>query len=208
MKRLILLSVFLFIICTASAQWSYDWLNTSKNKHLLYVNGDLMVGSNSGGNMGMSFVYDGRYSVEVGYSATSNQFNSPISRLKSAGKSNTSNVISPMLMMENFNIMAGRHFNMNKNETIRFVLQGGPGMSAMMEWKQLQPAGNTNSLPDSEMVKTKHVTFMVNSKFEFMITDLLGFSAGPTLIMNKDKRFMTFGIGFMYGVISKKHYRS
>ena len=207
MKRAILLSVCIFLIITVSAQWSGEWRVSSKNKHLLYANGDLMVGNSSGGNLGMSFVYDGKYSVEAGYSATSNQFTSPITRLKSASKSNVTDIITPNQMMENYNIMAGRHFSMNKNETIRFVLQGGPGMSVMMELRDTPPGSNSNSFMKSEMIKTKDFSIMVNSKFEFLITDLLGFSAGPTLIMNHDKRFLTFSAGFMYGIISKNEYR-
>ncbi len=207
MKRFVLLSVCVLIISTVSAQWSHDWLNSSKNKHLLYANGDLMVGNSSGGNLGMSFVYNARYSVEVGYSAISNQFDTPITRLKSAKKADAADVITPILMTENFNIMAGRHFSLNTNETIRFVLQGGPGMSVMMKWTGQQPVNSTNSFIKNEMLKTKDFSFTVNSKFEFLITDLLGFSAGPTLIMNHDKRFLTFSVGFMYGIISKNQER-
>ena len=206
MKPYILLLVCLFLICTASAQWSNEWLNSSKNKHLLYTNSDLMVGAHSGGNLGMSFVYNTKYSIEVGYSATSNQFNSR-SGLKSAGKSNSDDISTPTLMMENFNVMAGRHFKINPEGTIRFVLQGGPGMSVMMETKDLAEGNNSNNFVRSEMVKTKDFSVMLNSKFEFTITDLFGFSAGPTLIANQDKRFLTFSVGFMYGIISKNQDR-
>jgi hypothetical protein len=207
MKRFLLLSVCVLLINTLSAQWSSEWLLSSKNKHLLYANGDLMVGNSSGGNLGMSFVYDCKYSVEVGYSATSNQFTMPILGLKSADKSNTTDKIIPGQMMENFNFMAGRHFNMNTNETIRFVLQGGPGMSVMMDLTDIPSGSNSNSFMTTKMIKTKDFSMMVNSKFEFLITDLIGFSAGPTLIMNQDKRFLTFSAGVMYGIISKNHYR-
>lgn len=207
MKRYILLSVCVLLINTLSAQWSNEWLISSKNKHLLYANGDLMWGSSSGGNLGMSFVYNCKYSVEVGYSATSNQFNMPVLGLKSAGKSNTADNITPGQMMENFNFMAGRHFNMNTNKTIRFVLQGGPGMSVMMDLRDIPSGNNSNSFMTTKMIKTKDFSLMVNSKFEFLITDLIGFSAGPTLIMNHDKRFLTLSAGIMYGIISKNQYR-
>jgi len=127
--------------------------------------------------------------------------------LKSAIKSNTTNKITPGQMMENFNFMAGRHFNMNNNETIRFVLQGGPGMSVMMEWSDMPPGNNSNGFMKTELIRNKDFTLMANSKFEFLITDLIGFSAGPTLIMNHDKRYLTFSAVFMYGIISKNQYR-
>ena len=207
MTRFILLSVCTLLISTASAQWSSEYRMSSKNKHLLYANGDLMVGSSSGGNLGMSFVYDCRYSVEVGYSATSNQFVMPVLGLKSAKKASTADLIIPGQMMENFNFMAGRHFNMNTNETIRFVLQGGPGMSVLMEMRDIPSGSNSKSFMTTKMIKTKDFSLMVNSKFEFLITDLIGFSAGPTLIMNHDKRYLTFSAGVMYGIISKNQYR-
>jgi len=192
---------------TASAQWSNEWRNSSRNKHLLYTNGDLMVGNSSGGNLGMSFVYNAKYSLEVGYSATSNQFNTPLTGLKSASKSNSADVIPPDQLMENFNLMIGRHFNMNSEGTIRFVLQGGPGMSVMMEWVELQAGNGLNSIVKSKLVKENDFSLMINSKFEFPITSLLGFSAGPSLIVNRDKSFLSFSVGFMYGIISKNEDR-
>jgi len=192
---------------TASAQWSNEWRNSSRNKHLLYTNGDLMVGNSSGGNLGMSFVYNAKYSLEVGYSATSNQFNTPLTGLKSASKSNSADVIPPGQLMENFNLMIGRHFNMNSEGTIRFVLQGGPGMSVMMEWVELQAGNGLNSIVKSKLVKENDFSLMINSKFEFPITSLLGFSAGPSLIVNREKSFLSFSVGFMYGIISKNEDR-
>jgi len=192
---------------TASAQWSNEWRNSSRNKHLLYTNGDLMVGNSSGGNLGMSFVYNAKYSLEVGYSATSNQFNTPLTGLKSASNSNSADVIPPDQLMENFNLMIGRHFNMNSEGTIRFVLQGGPGMSVMMEWVELQAGNGLNSIVKSKLVKENDFSLMINSKFEFPITSLLGFSAGPSLIVNRDKSFLSFSVGFMYGIISKNEDR-
>ncbi len=202
MKKLILLSTCVFFISTAQAQWSQEW-QTKENEHLLYANGDLMVGNNSGGNLGLSFVYKSKFSVEVGYSAGSNQINSQIPVLKSAIKSNAESLLNPNEMMENFNIMFGRHFNLNSRETIRFILQGGPGMSMMMNWLNEQPDAKLGSFPKNELIRTKDFSFALSSKFEFPITELFGFSAGPTLILNHEKRYMSFSVGFIYGIITK-----
>lgn len=202
MKKLILLSTCVFFISTAQAQWSQEW-QTKENEHLLYANGDLMVGNNSGGNLGLSFVYKSKFSVEVGYSAGSNQINSQIPVLKSAIKSNAESLLNPNEMMENFNIMFGRHFNLNSRETIRFILQGGPGMSMMMNWLNEQPDTKLGSFPKNELIRTKDFSFALSSKFEFPITELFGFSAGPTLILNHEKRYMSFSVGFIYGIITK-----
>ena len=204
MKKLVFLSFCLLIITASQAQWSNQW-NTKENEHLLYANGDLMLGNNSGGNLGLSFVYKSKLSVEVGYSAGSSQIDNQIPILKSATKSNEENIPATNEMMENFNIMLGRHFNLNSKETVRFVLQGGPGMSKMMNLMNGQPSDNLNDNSKNELTRTKDFSFIVGSKFEFPITDLFGFSAGPTLILNHEKRYMSFNVGFIYGIISKSN---
>jgi hypothetical protein len=202
MKKLIFLSICVFLVNTTQAQWYQEW-RTKKNEHLLYANGDLMVGNNSGGNLGLSFVYKSKFSVEVGYSAGSNQIDNQIPILKSANKSDAEYLLNPNEMMENFNIMFGRHFNLNSKETIRFILQGGPGISYMMNWGNEQPENNLTGYTKNELLSTKDVSFIISSKFEFPITELFGFSAGPTLILNHEKRYLSFGVGFIYGIISK-----
>jgi hypothetical protein len=99
--------------------------------------------------------------------------------------------------------MLGRHINLNATGSIRFVLQGGPGMAMAMEWADMKPEGNAPGFVKSRLVKSNDFSIMVNSKFEFPITDLLGFSAGPTLVMSEGNQYITFNIGIMYGVISK-----
>ena len=202
MKKYILLSFCAFIFCTSSAQWSREWLNSKDNEHLLYANGDLMVGNNSGCNLGVSFVYNSKYSVEVGYSAGSNQFVNQVPVLKSGNRSSEENFINPNEMMENYNIMVGRHFNLNSKETIRCIIQGGSGISVMIDQLTKQPESNSG-FEKKELLKNRDVSFMINSKLEFPITDLFGFSVGPTLIMNHEKRYLSLSVGFIYGVISK-----
>ncbi len=202
MKKLILLFFCAFIINIAQAQWSHEW-QTKDNEHLLYASGDLIAGNISGGNLGLNFVYKSKFSLEVGYSAGSNQINNQIPILKSAIKSNADNVLNPNEMMENFNIMFGRHFNLNPKETIRFIIQGGPGMSMMMNWLNESSDTQTNNFSKNQLIRTKDFSFSISSKFEFPINDLFGFSAGPTVILNHEKRYMNFSVGFIYGIITK-----
>lgn len=202
MKKIFLFSIFAFLINTSQAQWSQEWLSKD-NEHLLYANGDLMVGNNSGGNLGFCFVFKSKYSFEVGYSAGANQINSKLPLLKSGSKSNAENQIIPAEMMQNFNIMFGRQINLNPKESIRFVLQGGPGISMMMKWMNEQQSNGPINFVKNELQSTKDLSFMINSRFEFPITDLFGFSLGPTLIFNHEKSYLSFSVGFIYGVITK-----
>jgi len=194
---------FLLFAATVSAQWSYKWLNHYKTKHLLYSQGDMMVGCNSGGNLGFNFVYDSKYSVQVGFSATSNEHGPSINgALKSATSTNPAELSPNMDMTENYHVMLGRHFDLSPNGKIRFLLQGGPGIAVLMVAGQpVNESKNENNII-SISEKSRELSVIVNSKFEFPIAKTFGFSAGPTLIANQDRSFVSFGVGFMYGVLS------
>lgn len=201
MKNIILYLILAFSSVYCSAQFSNNWLG-KENKHLLYSNMDLMVGNKSGGKLGMSFVYNSKYSVELGYSALSNQI-SYIPILKSANNSENSETLVPDEMMDNFNIMVGRHFNLNQKKTIRFVLQGGPGISVIREAFN-HKSSDFNTYEPVITNKTNDFSIILNSKFEFPIVNLLGFSAGPSLVMNQEKSYLTFCVGIMYGILNTK----
>lgn len=193
MKRLSLLTVLVFAAVAVSAQFSNNWL-ADHNNHLLYTNFDLMMGTNAGGNVGMSFVYNSKYSVQVGYSSVSNNLFSGVPGLKSKEKSGTGTAeTAPRQIMENFNVMFGRHFNLNHNGSLRFILQGGPGMSVI-----LNSVGPDNMVSFAD--KMQEFSLMVNTKIEIPIIDMLGFSAGPTLVMNQERQDLTFCVGFIYGI--------
>ncbi len=204
MKKLIIIAMGCMLIANSlSAQWSYKWLNHYKAKHLLYTQGDMMVGSNSGGNLGLNFVYNNKYSVQVGYSATTNEFGSSVAGvLKSAHNVNPAELSRESNMTENYHVMVGRHFDVNSKGTIRFVLQGGPGMSVSMVPSQQSEVSNQDINSTGNADKTNEFSVILNSKFEIPISKTFGFSAGPTFIANQDRRFVTFGIGFMYGILS------
>lgn len=197
MKKVVLFSVLLISSLLSEAQFSNEWLGPD-NKHLLYSNMDLMVGNSSGGNLGMTFVYNSKFSVEFGYSAVSNDFSNSIPILKSANSSENSEDLIPTELMDNFNIMVGRHFNLNRNKTIRFVLQGGPGLSVMRQTFNNQ----SNNIEPTLSENSKDLSVILNSKFEFPIIDLVGFSFGPTLVMNHEKTYLTFCVGIMYGILT------
>lgn len=202
MKRIIVFFICILIINVARAQWSNKWLSNSDHKHLLYTHGDVMVGNNSGGNLGMSFVFNSKYSVEIGYSASSNKVLPTFPDvLKSANKSESADIIaSPNEMLENYHMMMGRHFNLNSKGTFRLVVQAGPGMSVINTKAPVTKSTGYTIIPT---VRTNDFSVMMNSKFEFPISKLIGFSAGPTLLMNHDRKYFSMGVGFIYGIISR-----
>ncbi|KAF0236326.1 MAG: hypothetical protein FD181_2763 [Prolixibacteraceae bacterium] len=188
MKRLIVFSILTLGTITVSAQFANNWLN-NQNKHLLYTNFDLMMGTNTGGNVGMNFVYNCKYSVQVGYSSDSNKPAQFVQGFKSGTISETGASIIQAKMMENYDIMIGRHFDLSSKGALRFIVQGGPGMSILHD--------------SSEPEKDREFSIMINTKIEFPIIDMLGFTAGPTLVMNQERQNLTFCVGFIYGIISE-----
>jgi hypothetical protein len=202
MKKITVLLICVLFMHVASAQWSNKWLSHTDHKHLLYTHGDVMVGNKSGGNLGLSFVFNSKYSVEIGYSASSNQALSNFtSVLKSANKSESAEIIaSPDEMLENYHMMMGRHFNLNTKGTFRLVVQGGPGMSVVNTKSAVTKSSGYTVIPT---VRTSDFSVMVNSKIEFPINRVIGFSAGPTLLMNHDRKYFSMGVGFIYGIISR-----
>lgn len=161
-----------------------------------------MVGNKSGGNLGLSFVFNSKYSVEIGYSASSNKVLPTFPDvLKSANKSESADIIaSPNEMLENYHMMMGRHFNLNSKGTFRLVVQAGPGMSVI---NTKAPVAKSTGYTVIPTVRTNDFSVMMNSKFEFPISKLIGFSAGPTLLMNHDRKYFSMGVGFIYGIISR-----
>jgi hypothetical protein len=188
MRQFILFTVLIIVTIPVTAQFANNWL-TDHNKHLLYSNFDLMIGTNAGGNVGMNFVYNSKYSVQVGYSSDSNTPVPFVQGFKSGTKSQNSTTEIPVEMMENFNIMFGRHFDLSSKGTIRFIVQGGPGLSILHD----------SFVSD----KNQEFSMMINTKIEFPIIDMLGFTAGPTLVMNQKRQNLTFCVGFIYGIISE-----
>jgi len=76
-------------------------------------------------------------------------------------------------------------------------------MSIMMKWMNEQQSNGSINFVKNELQSTKDISCMINSRFEFPITDLFGFSAGPTLILNHEKSYLSFSVGFIYGIITK-----
>lgn len=202
MEKITILLILMIFMNVANAQWSKKQLSHADHEHLLYTHGDVMVGTNSGGNLGLSFVFNSKYSVEIGYSASSNQAlpNFP-GVMKSASKSESTDIVaSPDEMLENYHMMMGRHFDLNAKGTFRIVVQGGPGMSVI---NTKAPVTKSNGYTVIPTVRTNAVSVMMNSKIEFQINRFIGFSAGPTLLMNHDRKYFSMGVGFIYGIISR-----
>lgn len=205
MKRFLLIGCILLIARLSFGQWSYEWLNRFNNKHLLYTLGDVVSnGSINGGNIGFSFVHKSNWCMQAGFAAASDNHPETGSVwLKSAVVNDLQEQGFNAAAFENYYLMLGRQFGLNKNGTIRLTLQGGPDMLLQKALAASQNQGGlasgNNPVPDL----AREIGIMLNSKIEFPLTPLLGFSFGPTLIASRDTRMLAFGVGFIYGIITR-----
>ena len=202
MKTLIVLTFCFFILNTAYAQWSnkYRW----SKKHYLYTTGDVVIGNYKGGDLGINYIYNNKYSIKFGFSATNKEAASqPSDYLKSSENLVSSDYNLPNENLENFHLMVGRVFSLDSKERVRIIIQGGPGLSTIREpifWKRSDSnLYETNYGYDFQ--KKKKLSLIVNPKIEFPIAYIVGFSIGPMFILNDEKTFFGIGIGFMYGII-------
>jgi len=196
MRTTILTILFCITVLSSQAQWSEK--NTTPQKHFLYTSGDYVMGQNNGGNLGLSYIYDEKYSISIGYSATNKVEQSlPMEYLKSAENLTPINDDIPFKNFEDLHILVGRVINLNTSNTLRILLQGGPGISNYRE-----PIFNiTGDQYFHTTQTTKKLCFILNPKLELPLSCTLGFSVGPMYVVNNEQSYIGVGVGLMYGVL-------
>uniref|UniRef100_UPI0032175200 hypothetical protein n=1 Tax=uncultured Draconibacterium sp. TaxID=1573823 RepID=UPI0032175200 len=199
MKLLVLSILFCIVTLSIQAQWSDN--NKSPQKHFLYTSGDYIVGQSNGGNLGLSYMYNNKYSISIGYAATK-KVEQPIPKefLKSGTELIPIIPDQPFQNFEELHLMVGRVFNLNKRA--RILLQGGPGISNYRE-PDFKVSGNEYS---HVMQTSKKLCLVVNPKVELPLLCTLGCSVGPIFVMNNEYKYMGLGIGLMYGVLRNDKY--
>ena len=198
MKTLLLLAAISFISLTSRAQWSFRFL--SQERHFLYSSGDYIVGNQNGGKLSLNYVYNNKYVVNVGFSATTkSEAQLPNEILKSATELIPANTTPAFTNSENIHLMIGRVFNLNEAKTVRFILQGGPGILTSRA-----PVYTIKSnMYEYENEASKKMCLVVNPKIEIPVCCAIGISAGPLAVINHDTKYIGAGIGIMYGIVGK-----
>lgn len=205
MKILITLTFYFFLVNSISAQWSNKFSTRWSEKHFLYASGDVMVGNYNGGDLGINYIINSKYSIKFGFSASNKQTSSqPMDYLKSSENEIPSGVDLPNENLENFHIMLGRVINLNSTENVRIIIQGGPGLSNSRVPTNWQWRENNfyKSNYDFDIQKKKNLSLIINPKIEFPLASIIGFSVGPMFIYSKETSFFGVGIGILYGIIS------
>ncbi|WP_319501433.1 hypothetical protein [uncultured Draconibacterium sp.] len=199
MKPLFLITVFCIVTLISHAQWAEKPSTTTK--HNLYSLGEYVVGDEQAGKIGMSYTYNNKYIVSVGYSATFKSTVTPSDNfLKSATNITPATSAEPFENSENLHMMVGRIFKLNDKNNLRVVLQAGPGIATFREPEFALV--NSNSQYNFETKTTKKLSLVLNPKFEMPLHSTVGCSVGPMVVVNSNQTYIGAGIGIMYGLIA------
>ena len=198
LKRFILIIIVVFFATTSYAQWSYKFL--SNETHFLYTSGDFIVGNQNSGQVSLNYVYDTKYIIKIGYSATmKTEAGLPNEILKSATDLVPAFTSPAFSNSENLHVMVGRVLKLNREGTFRLLLQGGPGIYS----KRAPTFTVKSNVYDYQIETTKSLCLVLNPKVELPIFGTIGVSAGPMAVLNQNEKYIGAGIGIMYGIIGK-----
>ena len=206
MKRIVLLIIGVLMLTSVYAQWSNEFLIHKAEKHFLYGTGNVMLGNYNGGDVGINYIYNSKYSVNFGFSVSSKSASNQLTESLKSAKTNSIDLKVPDEHLENFHLMIGRVFDLSPKNNIRVVIQGGPGVSAIRE-PVFTTINNNETVFSNYQIgfrKRQQVSLILNPKIEFPITSVLGFSIGPMLIVNDERTFFGVSIGVLYGIISRE----
>lgn len=196
-------TITLFLLCciaalVSQAQWSSD--NKTTNKHFFYTSGQYIMGESNGGNLGLSYIHNGKYTISIGYAATSKTTAQlPTDFLKSGVEYTLANPVEPFQNLENFHLMVGRSWDLSQKKTIRVLLQGGPGLTTFRE-PEFMVSGNQYNY---QMKSSTKVSLVLNPKIELPLCCTVGCSIGPMIMVNGSQQYYGAGIGIMYGIVGK-----
>lgn len=205
MKTLVLLTVFTLNATLAHTQWSSNYLKNRTNDHYLFGSGDIIAGNYKGGDIGINYIYNNKFSIKLGFSISEKLVTTlPQDLLKSGQTLSSIGLKAPNENFENIHLLFGRVFSLDKKNKLRLTMQGGPGISAIREPEFSNNENNINPSHSDYSIsyqRTSHLSVIVNPKIEFPFASVLGLSVGPMVIVNEERTFWGTSIGLMYGIV-------
>ena len=199
MKQALLILVFGISFNQVNAQFA--------DKHAIYAAEEFDIGNYLGGDLNLNYVFAESYSIKVGYSGH-------IRKPKSQPEKYTSGLIGNLLLnladpydqIENYQLLVGKIYSLNKKNTIRANVSLGLGYTTIREPGNWQPV-NEGFLTENytyEYSKSNTVSLIINPKIEFPFTRFYGLTISPMLQINKDRTYFGVGIGQMIGLLRKR----
>lgn len=199
MKKTICLFILLLFFLNLNAQFS--------EKNAIYLIGELNAGNFGGGNSSLNYVFDNKYSFQAGISGLYRESKSKPADFSSGMIRIFGSSSSVKEEMQNWQILVGKIFVLNKSGTIRFNMATGIGYTILKEAKNWKPVskhgfGGANYTYDVERHGT--LSLIINPRVEFPFSRYFGLTLSPILQINKDWTYIGFGVGMMIGLLRKK----
>lgn len=199
MKQLFCLLILVFSCSYVNAQFSEN--------NAIYHTSEITFGNYLGVDIHANYVLKEKYSFKIGYSGF-------IRRPKAAPENYSSGVLglltfglaNPYDQMENFQVLAGNIYRLNRKGTIRANISIGLGFTVIHEptnWQSLN-GGFIGPNYSFDYREYNTVSLIINPKIEFPITRIYGLTFSPMLQINKDRTYIGVGIGQMIGLLRKK----
>jgi hypothetical protein len=203
MKKLIILLGLHFVFSSLHAQ-------SSEKNDFLYLTGELAFGNYTEMNFNLNGIINEKYSLQLGFSAH-------MRRARSQPDDYSSGLISDIFTlglsefhfdyMRNFQILFGKIFPMDDKGQIRLNLAGGVGYTVIKEPTNWQRVDYDDGFgPNYTFDTDKHstVSLIINPRFEFPLTPVIGITLYPMLQINTDRTFFGIGAGLMLGYLRQK----
>ena len=170
----------------------------------MYVSGNTLIGNGNGGDIGLNYIINNKFSLKIGFCATNKlAVAAPTDFLKSASSLAPIDNTKSFKNFENFSLLIGRVFLLNSRSKIRFNIQCGTGITNVRIPQNYRWTENSieASAYDYDINTKKQISFTLNPRIELPIAKVFGFSLGPMYVHSKNNTYFGAGIGLIYGVL-------
>lgn len=195
MKRII---VLLILIITYSSYAKFE------DKNSIFATGTLNIGNYYGLGLNLNYVYDGEYSVCIGYTGN---IRKPITQPENYSSGLIGifflGLTNPFDHFDSYIFTLGRIYNLNESVGIRANVSAGVGLTTIKESKNWKVSndGVVSSNYTWNYYEYNTVSFIFNPKIEYLYSKYFGLTLSPIVQINKDRVNYGIGAGLMIGLL-------
>ena len=191
MKKIILLLCFLTVM-TVNAQFS--------RKHFLFQNSGISIGNYYGGNTGLNYIYNEKYSLELGFSYHVRKAKLQPDDYIPGFEALFFILTAPRDDIISYKLLVGKIKSLNKSGTLRLNLKGGFAYSNVMKTINWTPKGTVGRYT-YDYDRNDVISVIISPEINFIPLIFFGFSLSPFVLVNS--KTIAFGIKFntMFGIV-------
>lgn len=197
---------FRFIVLVSLSLLTHSAKAQFAEKNWLYLSLGGVVGSHLGASVSADYVYNNKYSVELGWEQyiRSSQ-NKPDDYSSGLAGLLLFNLFQPYEQSDVFQLQAGRVLLLNETKSIRLNIMGGLAYTRIKDAFDFSPVNSSflNENYTYEYRKYSTISLVIAPRIEFA-TRFYGISLSPKFIYNKDVIYFGLGLNHMLGVLRPK----